>query len=295
MPKGVPEALEALDGVELVRPGRDGFAEAARTAEILVTTRWDAGWIGPSLRWVQAVSTGYDQFDLDALRREEVVLTTARGVHGPQMAEHVFGLLLALSRGIGVSMREAERANWRPRSAVEIGGRTMAILGLGSVGEEIARRAVAWGIDVVGTKRRPEVYQGVARQVWGADGTLEACRAADIVVSVLPGGDDTARTVGPAELEAIGAGWLISVGRGSVVDESALVPALDDGDLLGAGLDVFENEPLDPGSPLWSHPRVVLTPHMGGFSEEYGPRLAGIVTANLAAHRGGGEWVNRVV
>jgi D-2-hydroxyacid dehydrogenase (NADP+) len=294
-PKGVPAALAEVEGVELVQPEPDAFEAVAREAEILVTSRWSSAWIGQSLRWVQAVSTGYENFDVDALGRAGVVLTTARGVHGPQMAEHAFGLLLALSRGIGVSMREAEHHTWRPRSALEIGGRTMAVLGLGSVGEEIARRAVAWGIDVVGTKRTPDGYEGVASRVWGMEGTIEACLAADIVVSVLPGGPETRHIIGEEELAAIGAGWFVSVGRGTVVDESALLRALDDGPLLGAGLDVFETEPLPEASPLWGHPRVVLTPHMGGYSPGYGPRLAEILRANLRAHRGDGEWVNRVL
>ena len=111
----------------------------------------------------------------------------------------------------------------------------------------------------------------------------------------LPGGDDTRKLIGARELDALGGGWLVNVGRGSVVDEVALVEALISGHLRGAGLDVFETEPLPADSPLWDLPSVVITPHIAGASPHYGTRLADLFRANLNAFHGHGDWLGRVV
>ena len=294
-PGGVDDALEAVPGISLVRTADDdAIVEALGHAEVFVSFRWDPRYLTGSLRWVQSVSAGVDQFPLDTFARRKVVLTSARGVHGPQVAEHAFALLLAMTRGVGVSMRESTTQTWRPRTGEELAGKTVAILGLGTIGEEIARRATAWGMRVIGTKSDPSRYGGVAREVFAPEQTTEVFRLADVVISVLPDAPSTRGIVGAAEFEALGAGWFVNVGRGSAVDEAALLAALDGG-LRGAGLDVFAEEPLPEASPLWHHPRVVMTPHSAGLSPEYGPRLARIFEANLAAFQGDGAWVNRVV
>lgn len=179
--------------------------------------------------------------------------------------------------------------------AYEIGGATMAILGLGAIGEEVAVRARAWGLDVIGTKQRPDLYSGVAERVGGPDDTIDICAAADIVVSVLPDTASTRGLINADVFDAIGAGWLVNVGRGTVLDEEDLIDALDRGELRGAGLDVFSEEPLPDDSPLWDHPRVVLTPHVAGFSPFYGERLVRVFEANRAALEGRGTWRGRVV
>ncbi len=295
-PRGVDDALEQVPGVRLIRTTSDDeVQENLQHSEVLVTFRWNERFRSPTLRWIQSISAGVDQFPIDELRESGVVLTSARGVHGPQVAEHAFALLLALTRGIGVSMRDTATATWQPRTGEELAGKTMGVLGLGTIGEEIARRASAWGMKVIGTKRDPGSYSGVARAVYPPGETIEVFRSADCVVSVLPDTPETRRVVGAAEFEALGDGWFVNVGRGSAVDEQALIAALEKGSLRGAGLDVFEEEPLPESSPLWRHPRVVMTPHTAGLSPEYGPRLARIFEANLAALDGDGMWVNRIV
>lgn len=295
-PRGVDEALEQIPGVRLIRTTSDDeVQEQLQHAEVLVTFRWSERFRSPTLRWIQSVSAGVDQFPLDELRESGVVLTSARGVHGPQVAEHAFALLLALTRGVGVSMRDTVTHTWQPRTGEELSGKTLGVLGLGTIGEEIARRATAWGMKVIGTKRNPGVYSGVARAVYPPSETIEVFRLADCVVSVLPDSPETRGVVGAAELDALGAGWFVNVGRGSAVDEEALIGALVNGTLRGAGLDVFAQEPLPEDSPLWHHPRVVMTPHTAGLSPEYGPRLARIFEANLAAFNDDGVWVNREV
>jgi D-2-hydroxyacid dehydrogenase (NADP+) len=294
-PRGVADAFRAAREIELVEPAADEVASAMDGVGILVTHAWEPSFLTPSLRWVQSVSAGVEQFPLEELTAAGVTLTSARGVHAPQVAEHAFALLLSLTRGIGVAMRDATRKEWRPRMAEELTGRTLAVIGLGTIGEEIARRASAWGLDVIGVKANPTGYAGSARMVAGPDGLIDVCRAADIVVCVLPATPSTTGLIGKEALAALGAGWLINVGRGGVVDEAALVAALDDGGLRGAGLDVFATEPLPATSPLWDHPRVVITPHTAGFSPRYGERLLEVFLANLPGFGGQGPWSTRVL
>lgn len=293
-PRGVADAFRAAGEIELVEPAVDEVASAIDGAEILVTHAWEPSFLSPSLRWIQSVSAGVDQFPLDRLTAAGVTLTSARGVHAPQVAEHAFALLLSLTRGIGVAMRDATRKEWRPRMAEELTGRTLAVIGLGTIGEEIARRASAWGLDVIGVKANPVGYTGHARTVSGPDGLVDVCRAADIAVCVLPATPSTIGLVGKDALAALGEGWLINVGRGGVVDEEALIDALEHGALRGAGLDVFSTEPLPETSRLWDHPRVVITPHTAGFSPRYGERLLEVFRANVAGFRGEGPWSTRV-
>jgi D-2-hydroxyacid dehydrogenase (NADP+) len=290
---GLPDALAALDIAHVTPESPADVPAAVEKHGILIAYEWDDAYL-TGLRWLQSISAGLDHFPLDELACRGVVVTSATGVHGPQMAEHAFALLLALTRGVGVSMRRAERAEWRQMRLHELTGKTLGVLGLGSIGEEIARRARAWGMTVIGTKRNVDGYEGAADEVFGVDGTEEVFRRSDAIVSVLPAGTDTDRLVTREMLESLD-GWFVNVGRGNVVAEEDIVAAIDSGGLLGAGLDVFETEPLSPSSPLWSHPRVVLTPHAGGNSPNYGPRLAEIVATNLRAFAGEGEWCNRIL
>jgi phosphoglycerate dehydrogenase-like enzyme len=295
-PRGVAEAFRSSAAFQLVEPADDaGIVDALSEAPILVSFVWRPEFQSSRLGWVQSVSAGVEQFPVDSLADAGITLTSARGVHAPQVAEHVFALILAMTRGVGIAMRDAVGAVWRQRMGEELGGKTIGILGLGSIGEEVARKAHAWGLDVIGTKFDPAGYDGVARRVLGPEGTVEVCAEADIVVVVLPDTPGTRGIVDARALAALGAGWVVNVGRGAAIDHASLIEALERGPLRGAGLDVFETEPLPADSPLWSHPRVVLTPHTAGFSPRYGERLLALFEHNLEAWHGRGNWTNRVV
>ena len=239
-PRGVDAAFRAIGDIELIEPDdEDGVIDALDTSPVLVSFRWSDRFLTDALQWIQSISAGVDQFPLEDLASRGIRLTSARGVHGPAAAEHAFALLLALTRAVGVSMRDAEHRRWRPRMGVELGGATMGILGLGSIGEEIAVRAVAWGMTVIGTKANPDAYEGAASEVLGPDGTVEVFGRSDVVVSVLPDTPGTEGIVDDTALSAMEGGWFVNVGRGTAVDEDALIRAIDGGHLLGAGLDVF--------------------------------------------------------
>jgi phosphoglycerate dehydrogenase-like enzyme len=294
--QGFVDALEAIPGVGSVVPGdMDTVGDLLVDADVLVSFRWSDEWIVPSLRWIQSISAGTDQFPLADLREAGVVLTSAVGIHAVQVSEHAFGLLLSMTRGIAAAIRNEASEGWEWSRVVDLDGMTLGVLGLGTIGEAVARTGRAFGMRVIGTKRDPSTYEGVAEEVFGPDDTIEVFRRADAVIVTLPGGEETAGLVGADELDALEAGFLVNVGRGSVVDEPALVSALESGSLRGAGLDVFAEEPLPAGHPLWRLPNAVVSPHLAGASPKYAERLAALFERNLAAYRGEGDWVNRIV
>ena len=200
-----------------------------------------------------------------------------------------------MTRGIARAAVQQPSRTWAWLPSVELHGMTLGVLGLGVIGEGVARRAAAFGMRVIGTKSHPEAYRGVAEEVYSPKETLEVFRRADAVVITLPGGDATRHLVGAAELEALRGGWLVNVGRGAVIDETALIAAMEAGVLAGAALDVFAVEPLAADSPLWTLPGLLISPHMAGASPRYGERLAALFQRNLGAFLGEGEWENRVV
>lgn len=293
---GIVEAIAAVPGVAVTAVTDMASVPAALVdAPILITFRWSDEWVVPGLRWIQSVSAGTEQFPFDALAVNGTALTSARGIHEVQVSEHALGMLLAMTRGIGVAARQQEHRIWKWTPVVELAGMTLGVLGLGVIGEGVARRAVGFGMRVIGTKSHPEDYTGIAAEVFPPEQTLEVFRRADAVVVTLPGGEGTRHLVGAAELDALRGGWLVNVGRGAVIDESALVAALRQGTLAGAALDVFATEPLPADSLLWDLPGLLITPHMAGSSPRYGERLAALFARNLEAYRGRGEWENRVV
>jgi phosphoglycerate dehydrogenase-like enzyme len=290
------ERLGDVDGVVSVVAGTmETVGDLLAAADILVTYRWSDEWMVPGLKWIQSVSAGTDQYPLDALRDAGIVLTSAVGIHEVQVSEHAIGLLLALTRGIAPSIRNQRDHVWEWNRVIDLDGMTLGVLGLGTIGEAVARKASAFGMQVIGTKRSADGYSGAAVEVFEPAGTLEVCRRSDAVIVTLPGGGDTHHIVGAEELAALAGGFLINVGRGSVIDEAALVNALEGGILRGVGLDVFEQEPLAADSPLWDFPEVIVSPHLAGASPRYAERLARLFARNLAALRGEQEWVNRVV
>jgi phosphoglycerate dehydrogenase-like enzyme len=293
---GIGAAFAEVDGIVPTMAGDfDEVIAALEQAEVLVTYLWSDDWLDSALHWVQSVSVGTDQFPVEAMAERGVVLTSAHGIHEVQVAEHALAALLAMTRGIATAVRQQEKRIWQWPPVFELDGMTLGILGLGHIGEGVARRASALGMHVIGTKRNPGGYDGAAAEVFSPSGTLEVCRRSDAVIVTLPLTRETERIVGRPELEALEGGWLVNVGRGPVIDHDALAGFMQQGLLRGAALDVFEVEPLPLDSPLWSLPNVLITPHLAGHSPRYGEKLASVFSRNLAAFKGESDWINRVV
>lgn len=296
-PTGVPETVKAMPDLDVVlAPDRDAVAaELAAGAEVLVTSYWRDDFLTQNLRWVAGNGAGTEQYPLDEFRRKGIELTTAHGVHTACVAEHAFALLLGVTRRIGLAGRNAVTHSWSPTTTDELGGKRMAIIGLGRIGEEVARRAIAWDMEVAGLKRTPETYEGCVSVVHGPKALHELCSWADILMVTAPATNETRGLIGAEELALLGAGWLVNVGRGTLVDSDALLVALRDGELRGAGIDVTDPEPLPRESLLWDCPNLVITPHIGGDSPNFAPRWARIFEHNLLAYAGRGNWQNRFV
>ncbi|WP_212525715.1 D-2-hydroxyacid dehydrogenase [Actibacterium sp. MT2.3-13A] len=296
LPPGVREHLEAHPGIAALSPSDSAGVAAALSdgGEVLVTHTWDSAFLTPSLRWIAGTGAGFEQYPLAGFDAQGVVLTTAAGVHTDCVAEHAFALLLALTRRIGEAARNMERARWEPLIGEELVGKKLAVIGLGRIGDAIARRAQAWGMTVAGLKRNPAGYAGPVADVRGTDRLAETCAWADIVVLASPARPDGRPVIGARELEALGPGWIVNVGRGSLIDEPALIGALSTGRLRGAGLDVTATEPLPADSPLWRDPKVVISAHNGGASPGFGKRWGVLFDQNLAAFAGAGSWINRL-
>ena len=297
-PLGLPGLKEALSGIERAElvcpPDDDGVALALCTAPVLVTRRWNPRYLQPALRFVQALSSSYDQFDVAELGNSGVVLANASGLH-EVASEHAIALLLNLTREIKHSLTEARERRWNPRTAGEISGMTIVILGLGPIGQGIARRLELWGVRIIGVTRTPDDHAGHLGDVRPLSQLAEACLEASALVVAIPLSTVTRHIVSAEVLDALGCGYVVNVARGSVVDQAALVERLVNGRLRGAGLDVFEHEPLPVDSPLWSLPNVVATPHMAGMAPSYPERLAKLLAHNLRALDGEARWRNRVV
>jgi D-2-hydroxyacid dehydrogenase (NADP+) len=296
LPPGVREYLTARPGIAVQSPADNSGVAAALAAggAVLVTHTWRDEFLTPSLKWIAGTGAGFEQYPLERFDAQGVVLTTAAGVHTGCVAEHAFALLLALTRRIGEAARNMEHARWQPLIGEELQGKNLVVVGLGRIGDAIAERALSWGMEVAGVKRNPASYSGPVTDVRGTDQLLELCGWADIVVLASPARPDGRPVIGPRELDALGAGWIVNVGRGSLIDEPALIDALSTGHLRGAGLDVTATEPLPGDSPLWRDPKVVVSAHNGGASPGFGRRWGVLFGQNLAAFTGNGSWINRL-
>lgn len=295
-PPGVDDALGQA-GVDLLTPADDAGVTRALVdgAEVLVTYTWRDEFLTPSLRWIAGTGAGTEQYPLLDLAERGVVLTTASGVHARCVAEHAFALVLACTRRLGESVRHMTGRQWVPLPGDELGGKRLLVVGLGRIGEEVARRAMGWDVAVAGIKRDVASYRGSVQDVRTPGELDEMCRWADVVVLTAPANASTRHVIGASQLEALGAGWLVNVGRGSLVDEDALVAALTEGRLRGAGLDVTDVEPLPTQSPLWDLPTVVLSAHNAGDSPAFGRRWGQLFASNCDALLGHGEWTNAAV
>jgi phosphoglycerate dehydrogenase-like enzyme len=242
------------------------------------------------LRWVQGVGAGVDSQLYPAFIASPVVLTSEKGLVGNHLAEHAFGLLLALTRGINTAIRVRR---WDARFAIraaawELTDRTMGIVGLGGTGVAVARRAAAFGMDVLAMDPEPVEKPPTVRALWGVERFHDLLAAADVVVVTCP---LTPATRGMFDREAFARmrrhALLIDVSRGEVLEMEALIAALRDGVIAGAGLDVTPVEPLPPDNPLWAMDNVIITFHTAGASPYRGGRIVERFRRNLARFQAG--------
>jgi D-2-hydroxyacid dehydrogenase (NADP+) len=243
----------------------------------------------PALEWVQCLLAGHEHVTAALVDRPDVVITTVRGIHGPQMAETVLLHMLLLARGVRRQLADQAARRWRPGAQPLLDGRAVGIVGLGASGERIARTCHGLGMTVYGiTRRDAEVEVDGVDRLFARSDLLEVAGMVDFLVLALAAEPGTERLIDQTVLGAMRpTACLINVSRGSVVDEPALVAALTGGEIAGAGLDVFSVEPLPSDSPLWELDNVVITPHVAGRSDRYPEQTMAVVEPNLRAFASG--------
>lgn len=257
----------------------------------------------PNLRFIQSVGAGYDQFALDALRERGIRLASAKGVNLNAVSEHAMAMILALARHLHTGRDHQRAHHWRSmisdvnRREDELEGKTLLIAGLGGIGSRLARLAKAFGMVVIATKRDPSRASDDAHEVYTPDRLHELLPRADFVALTCPLTPETRNMIDAAALARLKpSAYLINVARGGCVDEPALLAALQQGQIAGAAIDHFWDEPLPAESPFWDMENVLITPHTAGETRRYEENLLDIMLENLEKlWRGEDELRNQVI
>lgn len=297
-------------------------ADEAKIAAIIEEIEIAVGQFPPqllpkakNLRWFQQWSAGADWLlEHPEVQTLEFTLTSASGVHAIPISEHIFAFLLAFARNLPqawhaqqerVWMKEenqarrqtakADIATYSRRDMFELAGKTMLLIGIGEIGERTAQIARALEMGIIGVRNNPDHDTPGVTEMVGPDELVSVLPKADVVVSTVPLTAATHHMLDQAAFDAMKQGaYLINIGRGGTVDQEALVAALRSGKLAGAGLDVFEEEPLPADSPLWAMDNVLLTPHASGATPQYNTRAFAIFLDNLQRYQAGAELRNVV-
>jgi phosphoglycerate dehydrogenase-like enzyme len=273
----------------------------------------DALEIAPGLRWLQLHSAGVNHILDHPIMERDVAITTVSGIHATPIAEYVFASLLAFRWRVPLwtqCQREARWPSnrWNLYARPELRDSTLGILGYGSIGREVGRLGQAFGMRVLALRRSSgHAKQGfrleetgdeagtIPTQFFPPDKLHEMLSECDFVVIALPLTPETERFVGEAELRAMkSSAYLVNIARGPIVDEQALIKALDEGWIAGGGLDVFEREPLPDDSPLWTMENALLSPHVAGFTPRYDERAAAVFAENLGRYLSSRPLLNLV-
>jgi phosphoglycerate dehydrogenase-like enzyme len=269
----------------------------------------------PGLKWIQFLSAGADHVMKGELQaRKEIAITNASGIHSTPIAEYTIASMLAWSHGFHVTMRAQIRREWKRNwdfmdSVDSLRGKTLGVIGYGSIGRETARMGQALGMTVLALKRNPDERRDtgwsppgigdpegrIPARWFGPDGYTAILRDSDFITVTLPATAATRRVIGRAEIAAMRPhAYLVNIGRGEVIDQEALIEALREKRIGGAGLDVFEREPLEAESPLWDLENAILTPHMSGSFRGYNSACCELFAENLGRFVKGAPLLNVV-
>lgn len=254
------------------------------------------------LQWVHSTAAGVAQLMYPELRESGIMVTNASGIFSMPMAEHTMGLLIALARNFSDCVRLQDRSEWgpqklwdKPQHLTELGGAILLIAGFGSIGRELAKRAKAFGMRIWGVTRSGNGDTSLAERIIPATQLDSVLPEADYVVLATPETSETKQLMNAERLALMKHGArLINIGRGSLLDEAALIAALEGGSLGGAALDVTSVEPLPPESALWKTPNLLITPHTSAISARLWERETALLMELLERWFDGREMTNRV-
>lgn len=242
----------------------------------------------PQLRWVHALTTGVDNLLQSKALPDRVALSNSGGFHGPQMSELTFLLMLAATRDYSRMLDNQRAQKWERWPQPLLSGKTVCIVGLGAIAEALAKRCEAFDMRITGVSNGRSSMDGFAK-IYSRNALHEAAADCDFLVVLVPYSSATHHLINDAVLSAMGdQAILINIARGGCVDEVALKAHLDRGSIRAAGVDVFAKEPLPRDDPMWTAQRALITPHIGGMSDNYSQQVLPVVIENLQAWRSGG-------
>lgn len=266
----------------LARKAQPSDMQRAET-QVLLTVGVAPGLLPtmPNLRWAQAMTAGVEGWlalpDLPA----GLTLTCARGTHRESMPENILGALFHITKPFAAIAEDQKKSLWSNRIATPLNDSTLGILGLGAIGQEVARLATALGMRVIGTKRRPTEMPGLA-EVFPADRTNEVLAQSDFVLLLLPATPETSNFINAERLGQMKPGaWLLNFGRGHLIKDDDLIAAVTAKTIAGAVLDVFRQEPLPREHPFWTTDRIMVLPHIGGPHPDRDTIVAKLFVENL--------------
>ena len=270
--------------------------------------------IAPDLKWIQLLSAGADRALGGPLRDAPIAVTTASGIHATPIGEYIVASMLAYAHGLHIAIRAQLRHEWIRQGGFaatvdELRGKTLGVIGYGSIGREAARIAQALGMSVLALKREPDkradpgwVLKGlgdpegrIPERFFGPGQRVEILAQSDYVAVTLPGTPHTRGFIGAREIATMKPGsYIVNIGRGEVIDQAALIEALKAKRIGGAGLDVFEREPLESDSLLWELENAILTPHISGANRGYMDKACQLFADNLRRFSAGQPLLNLV-
>lgn len=296
--------LSPLAGDVRVVCGSTPAAFYGQTAEAQVILSWSANrelldpvWrMAPGVRWIHSRAAGVDDLLFPDLVESPVTVTNSRGVFSRPLAEFVVAAVLFFAKGLRRMVDSQQTRRWDPFDVEEVHGKVMGIIGYGDIGRACALQARALGMHVQAVRRQGGIEaDALAEKIVGVEARLTVLSQSDYVVVTAPLTEQTRGLIGEAELEAMKpTAVLINVGRGPVVNEAALIRALEKGRIRGAALDVFEREPLPPEHPFYGLPNVLLSPHCADHTPGWLDRAMDLFLENLARFLRGEPLLNVV-
>jgi phosphoglycerate dehydrogenase-like enzyme len=284
------------------KPDQGKLDEMLGQAEVLFTFRFPVDWVerAPNLKWVQLASAGSDTVLREGLldRRPDLLLTTSSGVHEVPISEHILAMILYFSRGFHIATRNQARHKWERYRPDEASGKTVCLVGYGPIARRAATLCKGLGMRVVAVRASIAEQQAgfeAVERFYPLEDLNTLLAESDYVVLAAPRTPRSERMIGREQLKAMkSTAVLVNISRGALVDEPALIEALRDGEIAGAALDVFAQEPLPESSPLWDMPNVLVTPHVSGGNPHYMRRVTDLFCDNLRRYLSGEPLRNLV-
>ncbi len=287
---------EAAPSAEITVVSKANLAEELKDAEIFF------GFHSPEvfrqatkLRWIQATSAGIEALLEPELVERDLIITNASGLYASPVAETGWALTLALFRRIPTYLRQQQEHRWEVQTPGDLDGSAAGIIGLGGIGSHYARVAAAFGMRVVAVDRHQPPKPDFVESLWTMDRLNNLLEMSDVVLISCPLWSESRHLINRETLAQMKpTAFLVNLARGGIVEENALLEALQSGQIAGAGIDVCETEPLPAESPLWEAPNLILTPHFAGFSGQRLRRLTKLFRENLRRYQSGERLVNEV-